>query len=294
MNVYLDTETTGFLKDGGCILELAIVDDNGTCLFNKRVKPHAWIPGMTWPKAESIHGISPGMVADSAYLVEFKEEIANVLLDKDIVIYNADFDWPFILEELGEEFDELPKSVNCAMARYAPIHGDWNDYYESYRWQKLIVAAKIAGHEWTGKAHTALCDARACRTVWHWMDGEEERQRQEVKKSWEAQNRELASKELAYLAANPREPRFLPPSFAWNRTSAQKISPTAIIAINKLVNDYYRRRRLEELAKQVESGDLHNGPNIDEMADFLSLHWKQVSILLPSLLEALPIGKTMD
>ena len=47
------------------------------------------------------------------------------------------------------------------MLRYAAI-GDG-------RWQKLDVACKRVGHQWTGTAHRALADALACRSVSRWL-----------------------------------------------------------------------------------------------------------------------------
>ena len=57
--VYLDTETTGLsARAGARLVEVAIVDDSGTPLFDSLINPGIPIP---WG-ASSIHGISDSMV----------------------------------------------------------------------------------------------------------------------------------------------------------------------------------------------------------------------------------------
>ncbi|MDY0136377.1 MAG: hypothetical protein RBS36_04320 [Thiomicrospira sp.] len=55
--VYLDTETTGLsIKDGAELLEIAIVEENGTVLLDTFVKPkHA----TEWPEAMAVHTSHP-------------------------------------------------------------------------------------------------------------------------------------------------------------------------------------------------------------------------------------------
>jgi len=55
---------------------------------------------------------------------------------------------------------EAPKNkkVHCVMEWFAQYYGDWNDYYQSYRWQKLTTAANYFGIPTNG-AHGAAADA---------------------------------------------------------------------------------------------------------------------------------------
>lgn len=57
----------------------------------------------------------------------------------------------------------------CAMQAFALHMGWWSAHRQAYRWHKLGVAATVAGHRWDGKAHRALADAMAARSVWRWL-----------------------------------------------------------------------------------------------------------------------------
>ena len=163
--VYLDTETTGFFADGGELLELAIVCDSGKVLFNELVQP---ITATTWPEAQAIHGISPEMVSDALTVEELRPIVADILKDKTIVIYNAAFDSAFLERYLKIN---LTGKTWCAMETFAAIYGDWNDYWGSYKWQKLTTASDYIGYKWPKEstAHRALADCQATRALWHWM-----------------------------------------------------------------------------------------------------------------------------
>lgn len=48
------------------------------------------------------------------------------------------------------------------MQDFAPIYGEWSEYYESYKWQKLVKCAAYFGYIWgADKAHDSLADCRA-------------------------------------------------------------------------------------------------------------------------------------
>jgi len=65
----------------------------------------------------------------------------------------------------------FPTTVwKCAMHRFAPYYGNWNEYYQSYTWTSLEKAAKFCGHCWTEHSHSALGDCMATRTVWEWLE----------------------------------------------------------------------------------------------------------------------------
>lgn len=159
--VYLDLETTG-LESTDEVLEIAIVDDSGGTLLHSFVKPQQ---RKRWPKAEKIHGITPQKVKDAPSLDDLAEQIADILRDKQLVIYNAKFDSRFL-----DNLHEYAAEVYCCMERYGGYIGEWDDRFNHYKWHKLEAAAKKAGHHWTGNAHSALADAQATRNVWHWLN----------------------------------------------------------------------------------------------------------------------------
>lgn len=188
MTLYIDTETTG-LYENDEIVEIAIIDDNQT-LLNTLVKP---VNHSSWPEAQEIHGITPAMVSDAPTYAEIRSQIRNLVKDQDVVIYNADYDSQYLYEEL-----KSAASVRCAMLAFAREYGEWNDYYENYRWQKLTKAARYVLHKWEGSAHRALADTQATRSVWKYLNDPEERKR--VDEIWEERRLIDEAKEaLSYI-----------------------------------------------------------------------------------------------
>lgn len=163
-NVYLDTETTGLNHDLDEIVEIAIVDDCGEVLLNSLVRP---VRNKSWPDAERIHHISPDMVREAPTIEDLMPTIKAIVKDKVLVIYNADFDLGF-LPQLE------PAAVRCCMNSFAYEYGEWSDYFESYKWQPLAVAA---AYVLFGEVpnHRALADAQACRAVWRYLHDDEAR-----------------------------------------------------------------------------------------------------------------------
>lgn len=153
----LDTETTG-LTDTDEIVQLSIIDGNGSVLFNEYIKPQAT---QEWPEAEAIHHISPAMVADKLTISDHKETIESILAAGEVVIgYNLDFDLSF-LRLAGIQ---IPQQIGTfdVMAEFAEIYGQWDPYHSNYRWQKLSVCAEYFGY--TGMSfHNSLDDC--CATL---------------------------------------------------------------------------------------------------------------------------------
>lgn len=168
--VYLDTETTG-LHDAG-IVEIAIVADDDSVLLESLVNPGKRIEF----DAEWIHGIDDEMVADAPRLEDLEDRIDEILSSADeIVIYNAEFDWPLMPEVMRTTHGH---KVRCCMLRYAEWNNDWNPRYGDYRWVKLSEAASVAGFDWSGlKSHRAASDALACGHVWRHMNANDKRDR---------------------------------------------------------------------------------------------------------------------
>ena len=140
------------------ILSLAIVDKEGKVLFNELIKPTS---RQRWPKAQEINGISPAMVKDKKKIGEYQEQIQRIFDAADLVVgYNTEFDLSFI-RNAGIRYSGRVADV---MLDFAEINGDWDDYHEDYRWQKLSKCAEYYGYDW-GKtaAHDALADTLATR-----------------------------------------------------------------------------------------------------------------------------------
>lgn len=169
--VYLDLETTGLHAPLEEIVEIAIIDDNGSVLLNTHVRP---VRQTEWPDAERIHGISPRDVAWAPTLAQLSTRIQGLLYGREVVIYNAAFDTAFLERELRDAVH-----IHCCMLAYAEHAGEWSDSYGGYRWHKLVDAADDVRFRWPGKAHSALGDALATRAVWRYLHDEPERARVE-------------------------------------------------------------------------------------------------------------------
>lgn len=88
--IVLDVETTGLDPQLDEILQLSIIDENGSILFNEYIKP---VRHESWDEAEAIHHISPETVKDCKTLDEHKETLQKILYDADCIIgYNVSSD----------------------------------------------------------------------------------------------------------------------------------------------------------------------------------------------------------
>jgi len=156
--VVLDTETTGL--DRGEIVQIGIVESTGDVLFDVLVKPVNPIPR----DATAIHGITNEMVADSPSFALLVPSIRDALVGRNVVVYNAVYDRKMLhqsAEAAGiakTNWKEISRWW-CAMESFAEIYGDWNDYRQSYRWQKLSTACQYYRIP-VQNAHTALADAQ--------------------------------------------------------------------------------------------------------------------------------------
>ena len=147
MTVYLDTETTGLSPPRDEILEIGILDDKGRTLVDSLVRSENH---RTWPGAQAIHGISPSDVANAPTLDELRSVIIEAVRGKEIVIYNAVFDSRFLPELV------YAAEIKCCMLPFAEVYGEWNDFCQNYKWQKLTTAASYVGYKWPASAHRAI------------------------------------------------------------------------------------------------------------------------------------------
>lgn len=160
--LYLDTETTGLLKPGQEIIELSLVDQHGNAVLDTLIRPRIAIPA----GATRVHGITNEMVADAPTWPEVYEAFCDLVEVRQIVIYNVEFDLPFI-HQMNCLYDidgaPQPEVWWCAMLQYSAYAGV-PGLYGDYNWHKLDDAHK-AFSDVQVSSHRAADDARACRIV---------------------------------------------------------------------------------------------------------------------------------
>lgn len=164
--VVLDLETTGFNKYDDEIVQVSIIDQDENVLLNEYCKPEH---KTEWPEAAAVTGITPEIVADKKPFAFYAPIIEDILNNAEmILIYNAGFDAAF-LHAKGLDFpDDIIRDV---MLEFAEIYGDWNDYFQNFKWQKLVTAANYYGYKF--KAHDSLEYVKATLYVFNCMESGE-------------------------------------------------------------------------------------------------------------------------
>lgn len=164
--VVLDLETTGFNKYDDEIVQVSIIDQDENVLLNEYCKPEH---KTEWPEAATVTGITPEIVADKKPFAFYAPVVEDILNNAEmILIYNAGFDAAF-LHAKGLEFDD--SIIRDVMLEFAEIYGDWNDYFQNFKWQKLSTAANYYGYKF--KAHDSLEDVKATLYVFNCMESGE-------------------------------------------------------------------------------------------------------------------------
>jgi DNA polymerase III subunit epsilon len=172
--LFLDTETTG-LSGMDEICEIAVINLAGDVLINMLVKPTRPITDGT----SQIHGITNEMVANAPTFGDLLPRLEQVLRGQTVLVYNKEFDEAKIERSavandckfsFGFWAHETEPGVyadnwHCAMELYAQFYGDWNDYHQSYRWQKLSSAAMQCGIDLPLGIHRAQMDAEITRRI---------------------------------------------------------------------------------------------------------------------------------
>lgn len=164
--IVVDTETTGLDCMEDELLQVSIISNTGETLFDRYFKP---TEAVKWPEAERVNHISPDDVKDAKPIFTSIEEISEFFYQTDkIVGYNTSFDLDFLIHS-GVCVAENAETVDV-MKDFAEIYGEWNDYYEDYKWQKLTTAADYYGYEWPSLgAHNSLADCLATLFVYEKM-----------------------------------------------------------------------------------------------------------------------------
>lgn len=166
--VYLDLETTGLSATYDEIVQISIIDNKDRVLLYKLCKP---IKQTTWDEAMRIHGITPKDVENELPFETYVENISSILLRSNtIVCYNCPFEIGF-LDKYGVKYSKdnsLSKFKDC-MIMFAKIYGEWNEYFEDYKWQSLSTAARYYKYNFEYQEHNSLADVFATKFVYEKM-----------------------------------------------------------------------------------------------------------------------------
>lgn len=152
-----DTETTG-LDNEAQIIEIAVIDENGSTLLETLVKPSVTIS----PESTKVHGILESDVETASSFDDVFLKLIEVTKGKRVIAYNNDFDNRLIKQSLKQgrnlaAFELfLEQSDSCLMKLFAKYNGEFNSS-GSYKWKSLSYAAEYFGVP-TDKAHRAKDD----------------------------------------------------------------------------------------------------------------------------------------
>lgn len=159
--VFLDTETTGLDKNAE-IVEIAVINDDGSTLYESLVRPSRPIPA----QAVNIHGIDHHMVEKAPTFPVVWASLRSLLLDRKIAVYNAEFDLRMMRQSY--EIYKLAWKERLItfdiMQLYAAYRGEWDAPRRSYRYFSLEEAGRSFQIP-LPNSHRAADDARLTRAL---------------------------------------------------------------------------------------------------------------------------------
>ena len=165
--LYLDTETTGVGPDAE-LVEICIIGSASQVLFSSLIKPTRLIPS----DATQIHGITNAMIRTAPTWLEIWPEVAAILDNQLVGVYNADFDLRLIKQTLSKYrlswYSKPNVQFFCIMKLYAQFRGDWNPVYREYRWHSLEKAGQFSNIT-LPNSHRACDDTLLAREILHFI-----------------------------------------------------------------------------------------------------------------------------
>lgn len=165
--VYIDTETTGLNRTDE-IIEISIIDFDGSELLTRLIKPSQSIPS----EAYKIHGISNEMVKTAQAWPILWPLVRGHLYGRVIAAYNATFDQRMMEQSHGRY--RLPWREKLefldVLTLFSEYVGEWDQNRVSYRYFKLEEAGRYFNIA-LPNAHRSTADALLTRAVLHSIAG---------------------------------------------------------------------------------------------------------------------------
>jgi len=165
--VYLDTETTGLNKTDE-IVEIAVVDWDGSILFETLVRPSQPIPA----EAMRVHGITDEMVKPARPWPIVWQQLRPLLLGRVVAIYNAEFDLRMMQQSMEQYRMPWREQFNAldVMRLYSDYRGEWDPMRRANRRFRLAQAGEAFNIK-LPNAHRGAADSLLTRALLHAMAG---------------------------------------------------------------------------------------------------------------------------
>lgn len=130
--------TRAVVLDTDEILQVAIISGSGAVLINELCRPEK---ALVWPAAQDVNGIAPAAVKDLPPVSFYAAKIRRILASAEAIVgYNVGFDLRFLRAQNIATAEDLKKAFDV-MREFAPIYGQWDNYHEGFRFQKLATTA---------------------------------------------------------------------------------------------------------------------------------------------------------
>ena len=165
--VYLDTETTGLDKSSE-IIEIGVIDSDGSKLFESYVRPARPIP----PSATAVHGITAEQVAGAPSWPAVWAGLRPLLVSRNIGVYNAEFDLRLMRQSMEQYRLTWRENLSSfdVMLMYSEFRGIYDPNRRAYKFFRLEEAGRQFGIA-LPNSHRASDNSLLTRAVLHSMAG---------------------------------------------------------------------------------------------------------------------------
>ena len=161
--IFFDTETTG-IGNTDQVIELTIIDFDGTVLFDNLMKPTCPIS----QGAQATHGINMEQLQDQPGFSYYFSTIQKLFAGRFVCGYNVDYDIRMLHQTAGVQ--DHPKNflnfmgVFDVMLPYAHFYGDISSF-GTPKWQKLGAACQQMNIVPDGALHRSRADTDLTRRL---------------------------------------------------------------------------------------------------------------------------------